>query len=126
MNAGPRRGNSRHSSPDIPGVAVRLVNWNGWPWMQAAGYRLAGGPASRVDHKEKTSKEDSGPKADYYELASGLIYCRKHFSSMRVLTVTLVKLALKGLDRLRRRQWERLPLLVRVCRDGFRQRVRAV
>jgi GT2 family glycosyltransferase len=84
------------------------------------GYRLVCEPASRVYHKEKVSMAGHSPRADYYEFYSGVIYYRKHFSPARVLGVTLVKLTLKVLNRLRRRQWDRIPLLVRAFWDAFR------
>lgn len=88
--------------------------------IQATGYRLACEPSSRVYHKEKTSMGGHSPRSEYYEFLSGLIYYRKHYSLPRVVMVTLVKLALKVLNRVRRRQWDRLPCLMQACRDGFR------
>ncbi len=86
-----------------------------------AGYRLACEPQSRVYHKEKVSLEGASPQADYHEFLSGLVYYRKHCPSWRLWTVQTVKFLAKAINRLRRRQFDRVPLLVRAFRDGLRQ-----
>lgn len=85
-----------------------------------AGYNLLCEPLSRVFHKEKTSTGGHSPLSDYFEFFSWVIYCRKHFSFQRAVIVTIIKLSLKIINRIRRGQSNHIALLLQAFWDGFR------
>lgn len=86
-----------------------------------AGYRLSCEPKSRVYHLEKVSMGGASAKADYFEFFSGVIYYRKHYSRLQLWLTHLVKFLAKAANRLRRKQFDRVPLLARAFWDGLRQ-----
>jgi hypothetical protein len=90
----------------------------------AAGYRLACEPSSRVYHKERASMEGASSRADYYEFCSGVIFGRKHFSTPQLWLATALKFFLKVVNRLRRRQLDRVPVLARALLAGLRHPLR--
>ncbi len=95
--------------------------WEDVDWcmrMTRAGYRLAYAPGSLIYHKRGSSIPFRSSTADYYEMRNGIIFYRQYYG-VAFLGVHLLKFLAACLNRLRRRQPERIPLLAQALYHGL-------
>ena len=92
-----------------------------WARRAAGRFRMGYAPGSIVYHKEGRSigTRGAGQKsalADFYFMRNRLLVTRRHFPR-RLLTVRMA-LLLALANRVRRRQWDRVPMIFRLWREG--------
>lgn len=91
-----------------------------WARRGAGRFRIGYAPDSRVYHREGRSIGNAGAKrksylSDYYFLRNRMRITRRYFPR-RMLTVRLA-LLLALVNRLRRRQWDRIGMIARIWRE---------
>ena len=92
-----------------------------WARRAAGRFRVGYAPESRVYHREGRSTGTDGSErksatADYYFLRNRLRVTRRHFPGREATVRFGLLLAL--VNRLRRRQWDRVGMIARIWRDG--------
>lgn len=96
-----------------------------WATRGKAAFTLAFSPQSIVYHKEGASiGSASNPKeqssvADYYILRNRIVFTQKYYPGKLVTVYIGIVLAL--LNRIRRRQWNRIPLIIKIMLDSMRK-----
>lgn len=88
------------------------------------GYRNVYESRSIIYHKVGASTGGKSALSDYYELRNSIIFYRKHFGS-GFLCIIVLKLVLKTVNRIRRRQLDRIPLFLKAFRHGFRTLIKS-
>ncbi|MGK5091844.1 glycosyltransferase family 2 protein [Deltaproteobacteria bacterium TL4] len=89
------------------------------------GFRLAYASQSTIYHKEGASigggnrnRSEKNLRSDYYEIRNRLVLARK-FYPWALPTVCLA-LGITLINRIRRHQWDRIPMIFKTIRDAFR------
>ncbi|CUH94471.1 hypothetical protein P22_0537 [Propionispora sp. 2/2-37] len=96
-----------------------------WATRGKEWFTLAFSPQSIVYHKEGASiGSASDPKeqssiADYYIIRNRIVFTRKYYP--RKLVTVYIGIVLALLNRIRRRQWNRIPMIIKIMMDCLRK-----